>query len=102
MSPPWGAETGALFKTAHCNLWQDADISRSGGWGSGGVEAATHPLLNQNSLGRACRLAQRQKTRGKKVWWKAKSVWLVVYVVSYALYNNGMEEFLFYTNTDQT
>lgn len=67
----WGGERGALFKNytlqSVARRWHQQKLC----WGSGGVEAATHPLWNQNSLSSPCRLRtstgrRRERQRRKQ------------------------------------
>lgn len=49
--PSGDRDWGFCLKATRSNLLQDADIGKKRHWGSGGVEVATHPVQNQNSLG---------------------------------------------------
>lgn len=64
--PSGDRDWGFCLKTTRSNLLQDADIGKKRHWGSGGVEVATHPLQNQNSLGRPGRPPEVRKDRGER------------------------------------
>lgn len=73
-APLWGPETGAFVWKLHAPVsfsarrWHQQKLH----WGSGGVESATHPAQNQNSLGRPRRpwrwknMERRKKKKRRK------------------------------------